>query len=208
MADDPLLLHLGADHEPRHIGQEDQRDVERVAQLHKTGGLVRGVDEQRPALRHGVVRHQSDDLTVHAGEADDEFGGPQRVDLEEGIGVDQAADVPGHVKSLPLGRRDQRSQIHALRFFGRLRRRPLPPVRWQIGQVLAHADQGIGLALDQHVPHPGLCTMHPRATHLLQRGLLTGDHLHHPVAGQIHAGVALDHDHDVAEGRDVGTTGG
>src|SRR6266852_5362879 len=42
VADDALLLDLGADHEARHVLQEDERDVEGVAQH----------DEARPCRRH------------------------------------------------------------------------------------------------------------------------------------------------------------
>ena len=50
--------------------------------------------------------------------------------------------------------------------------------------------------------------MHPGAAHLLERGLLADDHLGHARRPEVHRGVALDHDHDVAERRDVGAAGG
>ena len=50
--------------------------------------------------------------------------------------------------------------------------------------------------------------MHAGAAHLLQRGDLADDHLGHAGRAQVHRGVALDHDHDVAEGRDVGAARG
>ena len=34
------LLDLGADHDPRRVAQHQDRDVERVAQLHEAGRLV------------------------------------------------------------------------------------------------------------------------------------------------------------------------
>ena len=49
--------------------------------------------------------------------------------------------------------------------------------------------------------------MDARAAHLLERGLLAGDHLDHPVRAEVHRRVALDHDDDVAERRDVGAAG-
>ena len=49
--------------------------------------------------------------------------------------------------------------------------------------------------------------MHPGAAHLLERDLLPDDHLGHARAAQVHRGVALDHDDDVAEARDVGAAG-
>ena len=50
--------------------------------------------------------------------------------------------------------------------------------------------------------------VHPGAAHLLERGDLADDHLGHAGRAQVHRGVALDHDHDVAERRDVGAAGG
>ena len=46
--------------------------------------------------------------------------------------------------------------------------------------------------------------MHPRAAHLLQRGVLADHHLDHPRAAQVHRRVAVDHGHEVAERGDVG----
>src|SRR6266702_365187 len=45
--------------------------------------------------------------------------------------------------------------------------------------------------------------VHARATHLLQRHLLADDHLGHARRAEVHGGVALHHEDDVAEGRDV-----
>ena len=50
--------------------------------------------------------------------------------------------------------------------------------------------------------------MHARAAHLLERHLLA-DHLgRHPRRAEVHRRVALDHEHDVAERRDVRTARG
>ena len=49
--------------------------------------------------------------------------------------------------------------------------------------------------------------VHAGAAHLLEGHLLADDLLGHPRRAQVHRRVALDHDHDVAEGRDVGAAG-
>ena len=49
--------------------------------------------------------------------------------------------------------------------------------------------------------------VHPGAAHLLQRGDLADDHLGHARRAEVHRGVAVDHEHDVAERRDVGAAG-
>src|SRR6478672_8148312 len=50
--------------------------------------------------------------------------------------------------------------------------------------------------------------MHPGTAHLLERYLLAHNHLRHPRGPEIHRGISLDHDHHVAEGRDVCAAGG
>ena len=60
----------------------------------------------------------------------------------------------------------------------------------------------------QERTHAGLGAVHAGTAHRLQRRLLAGDHLDHPVRAEVHRGVALDHDDDVTEGGDVGTAGG
>ena len=50
VADDPLALDRGADHEAGHVGEEEQRHVEGVAGLDEAGRLVGGVDEEDAAL--------------------------------------------------------------------------------------------------------------------------------------------------------------
>ena len=50
--------------------------------------------------------------------------------------------------------------------------------------------------------------MHARSPHLLERDLLADHHLGHARRAEVHRGVALAHDHDVAERGDVGAAGG
>ena len=49
--------------------------------------------------------------------------------------------------------------------------------------------------------------VHPGAAHLLERDLLADHHLGHPRRAEVHRGVAVAHDHDVAERGDVGAAG-
>ena len=60
VADDPLALDRGADHEARHVGEEEQRDVEGVAGLDEAGGLVGRVDEEDAAFLLGLVGDDAD----------------------------------------------------------------------------------------------------------------------------------------------------
>ena len=65
----------------------------------------------------------------------------------------------------------------------------------------------IGTGHLRSVAAPGDGGVHPGAAHLLQRHLLADDHLGHPGRPEVHRGVAVDHDHEVAERRDVRAAG-
>ena len=130
MPDDALLLHRRAHHEARHVGQEQQRHVEGVAELHEPGRLVGRVDEQHAALEQGVVGDDADRLAVQPGEADQHLARPQGVDLEQAAAavlpaVDQRADEPAHVEGHPLVHRNPQVTL-AGPGSGDRRRRALP----------------------------------------------------------------------------------
>ena len=55
VADDPVALDRGADHEAGHVGEEEQRHVEGVAGLDEAGRLVGRVDEEDAAGVLGLV---------------------------------------------------------------------------------------------------------------------------------------------------------
>ena len=170
--------------------------------------LVRAVDEQHAALEHRVVGDHADHLTVQAGEPDHQFLRPQRVDLEERTLVHQPAHEPAHVEGLPLVGRHQRAQVDGLGLFGGGGGRRPVPVRGQVAQVPPDDLERLRLGLGQEVPAPAHRAVHPGTAHLLQGGLLLDDHLDHARRPEVHRGVALDHDHDVTERRDVGPTRG
>ena len=107
VADDAFALDLRADHEARHVGEEQQRDVERVARLDEARGLVGRVAEQHAALVLGLVRDDPDRVPVQARVADDELLRPARVDLQQRVLVDERRDQRLHVERLVLVRGDQ-----------------------------------------------------------------------------------------------------
>ncbi len=62
--------------------------------------------------------------------------------------------------------------------------------------------------LDQEVAAAGDAGVHLGPAHLLQGHRFADHHLRHPRRAEVHRGVAVAHDHDVAEGGDVGAAGG
>ena len=102
MADDPLALDRGPDHEAGHVGEEEQRHVEGVAGLDEARRLVGGVDEEDAALLPRLVGDDADDAAVEPPVADDQLFRPALVDLEEGVGVEQGVEHLAHVEGLVL----------------------------------------------------------------------------------------------------------
>ena len=136
MADDALSLDGRADHEAGHIGQEDQRDVERVAQPDEPRHLVRGVHEQHSAQVRRLIRDHTHHVAVQASEAADDLLGEPGLDLEERILVDQTCHQGVHVERLGFVLRDDRCQRPSESRWTRFGRgRGLPIVRGEVAQV-------------------------------------------------------------------------
>jgi hypothetical protein len=127
VADDALALDRGADHEAGHVGEEQQRQAERVAQPDEVRGLVGRVDEEHAALLLGLVGDDADRPAVEAREADDELLGPARVDLEERLRVDERVDELLDVERLVLVGGDEVADRRRRCRLGRRRDRAGPP---------------------------------------------------------------------------------
>jgi hypothetical protein len=80
-------------------------------------------------------------------------------------------------------------------------------VRGEEGEVALGEIDPLLVRLDEEVAAARDAGVHLRAAHLLERELLADDHLGHPRRAEVHRGVAVAHDHDVAEGGDVGAAG-
>ena len=65
-----------------------------------------------------------------------------------------------------------------------------------------------GPRLHEDIPEPRDLAMHLGTPHLLQGDLLTDHHLRHPRRTEVHTRIAVDHDIDIAKGRDIGAPGG
>ena len=64
------LLGLGPDHESRRIAQEEQRQVEPLAELHEACSLVGAVGIDGPGEMEGIVGEDSDRAALDPDEAD------------------------------------------------------------------------------------------------------------------------------------------
>ncbi len=180
MADDALPFHLGPDHEPGDIGQEEEWDIEGVAEPDEPGALVGRVDEQDPALLHGLISDHADGAAVDPGQPADQFARVELLDLEEAAGVDHAVDQVLHVEGHALIVGDEALQRDRGRWVGGpLHQRGLLAVLREVAEVTAAELDGLFLGAHQDVAATALGAMHAGAAHLLQGHFLADHHLGH-----------------------------
>src|SRR6188472_103969 len=211
VADDPGVLDFGADHEAGHVLEEDERDVEGVAEVDEAGGLVGGVVIEYSGQLLGLVGDDPGWLAAETGEAGDQGLGELWLDVEELAVIDDLADHVVHVVGLPRRVGDDLHQLLRLAVVGvgGLNHRWLQlAVGREVGEVALDRPDALLVVLDLEVPHSGLAAVDLGAAELLHRDVLAGDGLSQVRAGQRHRALAGDHRHEVGERRDVGGTGG
>ena len=169
------------------------------------------VDEQHAALDRRVVGDDADRPAVDAAEADDELGGEQRLDLEERVVVDQPVDDLVHVERHGLSRSGTTSSVE--------RRAPAAPAAY-VGRLLAPARRAgrrsrAWPARWRPRRRRRELSPQPETVQCIRAPPISSSETFSPTTisamrgrAEVHRGVALDHDHDVAERRDVGAAGG
>ena len=70
VADDAVVLLLGPGQEAGHIVEDDQRDVEGVAEADEAGGFDAGVDVERAGQMPRLVGDDADRVPVEPAETD------------------------------------------------------------------------------------------------------------------------------------------
>ena len=122
------------------------------------------------------------------------------------LGVDDAVDQLVHVERDGLLGRHQIVVEHGgwgCRFVaGWL----LAPVPREVREPRPRLVEGVLVVVSESVAAAGDAGMHAGAAHLLERGVLADHLLGHPWRPEVHRGVALDHEHHVAEAGDVGAS--
>ena len=106
MADERGLLRLGPDHDPGRVAQEEQREVEGVAQLHEAGRLVGAVGVDRAGEVHGVVGDHAHRAPFDADQRGDHAEAEVRAQLEHRPDVGDRVDGRPHVVHLQAVLRD------------------------------------------------------------------------------------------------------
>src|SRR5216683_3430707 len=69
VADDTAMLLLNPRHESRHIFERNQRNIEGIAETHKTCALHAGIDIQYSSEERGLIAHNPNSTTSHANKA-------------------------------------------------------------------------------------------------------------------------------------------
>ena len=165
--------------------------------------------KRTPPFCRGWLATIADRAPVDPRVADDELLRPAGVHLAERVGVgerlDQVLDVEG---GLLVAGDDLRDAALGGGLGRRRRRRLLAPAARHVGEVALREVDRVLVGLHQEVAAARDAGVHLRPAHLLEGHLLADHHLGHPRRAEVHRGVALAHDHDVAEGRDVGAAGG
>jgi hypothetical protein len=150
---DAAALGLGADQQTRDVLQEDDRQVERVAQVDERPLLVQRGGVQRAGADDRLAGDHADRGAVQAGEAGQDAGAPAITPRQDRPRVDDAADDLAHVVTAAgFGRHDV-AQIGRVefRFAGLTEWSGQPGVRGQVGQERRDRLERVVLALHHHV---------------------------------------------------------
>ena len=136
VSDDPLTLHVLADHEPGNVGQEQKGDVERVAVEDEPRPLVGESTNSTPPFTFGWFATIPMTRPSRRAYPTTSSFAQRGVNLEERVLVasrsDQVLDVEGILLVLGNYLRDRRA---GGRLGRRGRRGVLPPVRRHVGEV-------------------------------------------------------------------------
>ena len=100
-AQDRLAFGLAARHDARVVGEEDERQVERVGDGDEVGRLVRPVGVERAGEELGLVGHHGDGMAAEAGQDADQRPAEARLHLEAGSLVEDDVDDVAHVVHPP-----------------------------------------------------------------------------------------------------------
>src|SRR5438093_1505561 len=80
--DDAAVLLIGAGQESGHIFENQERDVEGIAEPHEARALSRCIDVENAGQKRRLVCHDANGVTIEAYEADDEIAREMLMDLE------------------------------------------------------------------------------------------------------------------------------
>ncbi len=204
--DDAFVLDLAADHKARHVHQEQQRHVERIADLHKVRGLVGAVDVEDAAEVLGIVGNDSNRIAADARKAGDDVFRPARLDVEHLAVVHHRADELVHVIRLARARRQQIEQgvVFAVdRIVTGNHRRLFPTVRRHVRQIVFdRLDAGVFVG-NLDIADAGSFTVDAGAAQVLLADVLASDCFDQSRSAERHRALVFNHGHKVSQAGNV-----
>ena len=197
---------LEPDCKARVVAQVEDRDVEQVAEVDVAGELVAPVSRERTAVdvprvgcdhAHGVA--------VHADEAHDLVGAPQRTDLEERPLVGDQLDRPPNVEcGRPLAGNDREQlflgSVGGIVGVGREDARCVVHRRGQVGDETSGLGHRLLLALGEVVDGP-IGAVDPPITEVLLRDVVSHGVAHDRRTGDEQLADVAHHHREVSEDR-------
>ena len=196
---------------PGTSARKSERDVEGVAGHDEARRLVGRVDEQHAALRPSAGWRRSRSRGRRAARIRPRAPCAQRrwtSRKEPASTIASTSSTASNGVSSSSGTISRDRPAAGRRIGRRGGRRRLAPVARHVGEVAAGEVDALLVGQDEEVAAARDAGVHLRPAHLLERDLLADHHRGHPRRAQVHRGVALAHDHDVAERGDVGAAGG
>ena len=206
MTDNSLVLLVHARQETRYIHQRQQRYIKRVAETDKTGGLYGCVDIQRTGQCGGLIRHDTDRLSIQTDITDNDVLGIFLLYLEEVLIISHGKDQLLHVVRLVgIGRNQQiQLRIDTVRAIGgRNEWRLFHIVIRQERHQLTYLQDTIHIVIRRAMSHSGTGAMHFRASQILHRNLFLRHAFHDLRAGDKHVARLFYHKDKVRQRRRV-----
>jgi hypothetical protein len=100
-------LLLDAGHEPRHVNQRYQWDIEDIAEPYEPCRLVGGIDIERSRFNQGIVGDNAGNNPLDTGKTNDDVSRESLVDFEEVSVIGEAFNDLGHIERILRAFRDQ-----------------------------------------------------------------------------------------------------
>mmetsp|Transcript_53429 Transcript_53429/g.78040 ORF Transcript_53429/g.78040 Transcript_53429/m.78040 type:complete len:400 (+) Transcript_53429:208-1407(+) len=206
VADDAVVLLVGAGQEAGHVHKGQDRDAERVRKPHKPCCLDGGVDVQAAGQGRGVVPNDRHRPPLHAAKAAQDVLGKVGLDLKDVALVhhlaDDVAHVVGHVGV--VGHQVPQALLAPVRVVpgGPLGHALLVVQREEVEEV-AQRTEPLHIVIKGGMSAAGLRVVGHGPSQLLLSDCFIGDSFHNLRSRHKHVRGILDHECEVCHGRRI-----